>query len=198
MRLLALHRPGRQALELLRQGLVHAAGLHFSTTDEPERNADAVRAALGPGHQLLRMARWQEGIATAPARRIRTVRAALRTRLTWVGREAGSGARQCLDRLFQDRAGPRRFASHHRGVAEAVRAGWADAGVCVRLASQEAGLGFLPVQDETYELCFPSAAINDRRIRALVSLVRSPAYRRLIGHKPGYDTSQAGELRSVE
>ncbi|HVC93724.1 MAG TPA: substrate-binding domain-containing protein [Pirellulales bacterium] len=194
LRLLVLHRSGRQALDLLKRGLVHMAGLHFSTSDEPGRNAETVRDQLGDGYQLLRMARWQEGIAVTPTLKLRSIRAALRSKLTWIGREPGSGARQCFDRLFESRRSPRRIARHHRGVAEAVQAGWADAGVCLRLASEEAGLDFLPVQEEAYDVCFPTAILHERRIQAFLGVVRSPEYRGLLGVLPGYDTSETGNL----
>jgi molybdate-binding protein len=128
---------------------------------------------------------------------IKSVGGALRKKLRWVGREAGSGARQCLDELLEYRDKPRREARDHRGVAEAIRCGWADVGVCVRLVSEDAGLEFLSVRDETYDLCFASAATGDRRIQALVAAVRSESYRRMLGELPGYDARQAGELEEV-
>jgi putative molybdopterin biosynthesis protein len=197
LRLLVLARSSQQALDLMRRGLVHVAGLHFSTRDEPRQNAKVVRDKLGDGYQLLRMAGWQEGIAATPTLKLRSVQGALQSKLTWIGREAGSGARQCLDRLFEKRRGPRRVAHHHRGVAEAVQSGWADAGVCLRLVSEEAGLDFLPVQEEAYDACFPAAILHDRRIQAFLGVVRSTEYRRLLGTLPGYDTSEAGNLEVV-
>lgn len=194
LRLLVLHRSSRQAVEMLRQGLVHLAGLHLSTQDEPERNTQVVRESLGDGYDMVRVARWQEGIAVSPTEKLRSVTAAKKAKLTWVGREPGSGARQCLDRLLEDRAGPRRIARNHRSVADAVQSGWADAGVCVQLVSAEAGLDFLAVQEEAYDVCFPAALADDRRIKAFLSVVRSAAYRKLLGALPGYDTSETGNL----
>jgi putative molybdopterin biosynthesis protein len=197
-RMLVLHRSSRQALELLQQGKVHAAGLHLSTPDEPERNLDIVREALGGGYRLLRVARWQEGIAVAPSTRLRSVRGAVQSKLKWIGREAGSGARQCLDRLLENRPAPRRLARNHRGVAEAVHSGWADAGVCVQLTSAEAGLAFFPVQEEAYDLCIPSELVDDPRIQSLLQVVRSVEYRQLLGQLPGYDTAETGSLTRVD
>lgn len=196
-RMLVLHRSSRQAVELLKQGKVHLAGLHFSTDDEPEGNAIVVRDMLGNDFQLVRVARWREGIATSPAARVRSVRGALRSKLRWVGREPGSGARQCLDRLLGGRRAPRHLAPHHRGVAEAVRSGWADAGVCVELTSAEAGLTFLPVQQEAYDLCIPNALFDEPRIQAFLNVVRSVNYRRLLAGLPGYDTTDTGTLYVV-
>jgi molybdate-binding protein len=117
--------------------------------------------------------------------------------LRWIGREAGSGARQCLDELFESRTQPRREARDHRGVAEAIRCGWADVGVCVRIVSEEAGLEFLSVRDETYDVCFPTASTSDPRIAALIEAVRSESYRQVLGELPGYDTDEAGQLETI-
>jgi molybdate-binding protein len=83
-------------------------------------------------------------------------------------------------------------------VAEAVRAGWADVGVCHRLAAEEAGLGFLSVRTEAFDLCYPAAAAADPRVTGLVRVIRSPEYRRLLGELPGFDTATAGGVEAVE
>lgn len=197
-RIIVLPRPSGQALSLLSQGLVHAAGVHFATDEEPDGNTRAVRDTVGGGHSLLRVARWQEGLTIAASAQIDSVGDALRSRLRWVGREAGSAARRCLDELLEGRTSPRRIAHDHRGVADAVRCGWADVGVCHRLACEEAGLQFLGVRREHFDLSFPSSEQGDPRIAALIDVVRSPAYRRLMSDLPGYDTTDTGELGEVE
>jgi molybdate-binding protein/transcriptional regulator with XRE-family HTH domain len=197
VRLIPLPRCSRTALSLIGRGLVHVAGVHLTPADRPGGNAGIVRRELGAGYNLLRVARWEEGIAFAPSLRLHSVREAVGSNLRWIGREDGSGARQCLDELFGDRRPPRRMASDHRGVAEAVRGGWADAGVCLRLVSEEAGLDFLPVREEIYDLCFPNRWEGDYRIQALLQVVRSPSYRRALGELPGYDSAETGELHRV-
>ncbi|HEY0982010.1 substrate-binding domain-containing protein [Schlesneria sp.] len=195
LRLIVLPRSSRQAIRMLQDGLVHLAGLHFSTREEPDRNFDVIHETLGTGFQSIRLSRWQEGIVVRPEPRPRTVDGLLKTKLRWVGREAGSGARQCYDRLTQNGKAPRHLASDHRGVVEAVKAGWADAGICVQLASAEAGLDFLPLQEEAFDVCFRAGSIDDRRIKAFIKVVRSTAYREMIGELPGYDVRETGEIR---
>jgi molybdate-binding protein/transcriptional regulator with XRE-family HTH domain len=197
VRLIAFPRSSRTAMSLIGQGLVHVAGVHLARAEQAGGNAAIVMRELGAGYNLLRVARWEEGIAFAPGVRVPSVRAAVDSNLRWVGREDGSGARQCLDELFGDHRPPRRLASDHRGVAEAVRSGWADAGVCLRLVSEEAGLEFLPVREETYDLCFPDRWEGDHRIQALLHVVRSQSYRRALGELPGYDSAETGELHRV-
>jgi molybdate-binding protein/DNA-binding XRE family transcriptional regulator len=196
-RLLVVPRSSKQALRLLSQGLIHVAGVHLATAGEPEGNVKAAQTALGGGFELLRVARWQEGLCLAPSLAVRSLRSALRSRLRWVGREPGSAARECLDELRARHSPPRLIAHDHRGVAEAVRCGWADVGICLRLASEEAGLGFLSVREEGYDLCYQTSMQHDPRIRALQKAVRSASYRRLVGELPGYDSSEAGSVQAV-
>jgi putative molybdopterin biosynthesis protein len=85
----------------------------------------------------------------------------------------------------------------HAAVAEAVRAGWAEAGVCVRFSAAEAGLNFLPVRSETLDLCFSAAFQHDPRIQALVRWLQARACRRLISELPGYDARETGELATI-
>jgi molybdate-binding protein/DNA-binding XRE family transcriptional regulator len=198
VRLIPLQHPSRKALALLSQRVVHAAGIHLSRADQPAGNASVVRKQLGVGYNLVRVARWEEGIALAPGRALKSVRAAVRSKLRWAAREAGSGARQCLDELLHGKRIVHGFtASDHGGVVEAVRSGCADAGVCLRLVSEEAGLDFLGVRQEAYDFCFPAEWADDPRIRALVDTVQSPAYRKMIGELPGYDSAQTGELQLI-
>ena len=198
MRLLVLSRSSRQAVEMLKNRLIHLAGLHLSTDDQPDMNSRVIRESLGEGYEMISVAKWQEGIAVSPSEKLRSVRAAKKAKLTWIGREPGSGARQCLDRLLEGRCVTRRIARHHRGVAEAIQSGWADAGVCVQLMSAEAGLDFLPVQEEAYDVCYSSSLADDRRIKAFLRVIRSAAYRKTLGELPGYDCSETGNVWSAD
>ncbi|MFN0054585.1 MAG: substrate-binding domain-containing protein [Planctomycetales bacterium] len=197
-RLLVIPRSSGEALSLLGDRKVHLAGVHLAKAGRHQGNAAAVKRRLGVGYTLLHVARWQEGLAVAPSVGAASVSAALRAKLRWIGRESGSGARACLDELLPERAPPRRLARDHRGVAEAIRSGWADIGVCVRLVSEEAGLKFFTVRDEAYELCFASADAGDRRIQGLIETIQSESYRRLLAELPGYDVTGVGELVSID
>jgi molybdate-binding protein/transcriptional regulator with XRE-family HTH domain len=196
VRLIALNRGSREALALLKRGLVHAAGLHWSEESREDANASVVAKTLGPGFRLLHQARWEEGVALGPSVTSRSTRALRRSRIRWVAREEGSGARRCMDRLL----GGKRFrhvAADHRGVAQAIRCGWAEAGVAVRLAAEEAGLGFLEVQREDYDLCYSESLREEPAIAALRKVLRSSRLRKLYRDLPGYDVDRMGEEREV-
>jgi molybdate-binding protein len=185
LRLLPLVRSSRAALRLLQEQKVHVAGLHLGPEGSDE-NATVVREMLGPGYRLVRVASWEEGIVTAGDRKLSSAQAARSARFKWVGREPGSGARQCFEEVLGASVSPRRIALDHRGVAEAVRAGWADAGICLRLVGDEASLEFLHVRSEAYDLCYPETLETDARLRALLAALRGPRYRGQLADLSGY------------
>jgi molybdate-binding protein/transcriptional regulator with XRE-family HTH domain len=193
-RMIVLRRSSRQALELLAAGKVHAAGLHFSQSRQRSENMRVVRSELGQTGILVRVARWDEGLALDPRLRSATLASIKGSHARWVGREAGSGARQCQDEVLGGRPTPRRVAFDHKSVAAAVRCGWADIGPCVRLTSEESGLGFLKIQEKDYDLCFTAAVESDPRIAALVATLRSRRYRSRLAELPGYSTRQTGDV----
>lgn len=197
IRLLPFIRSSRQALDLLGRGVVHVAGLHLQDASAPRGNEQVVRESLGDGYTLLRVSRWQEGLALTPGLGIRSVPRALTAKLRWVGREPGSGARRCFDSLFKSRQRPRGYdhiATDHLGVVETIRTGWAQAGICVRLPAAQAGLDFLVVREEDYDLCFRTDLEHDPRLQALVRTVRSQPFRRSLGELPGYESGSTGEI----
>lgn len=200
IRLLPLLRSSAQALDLLRRGLVHAAGVHYTDARGHGANDDVVRRTLGPGYRLIHQLRWDAGIAVWPQRRERTPRALLRAGVRWVNREEGSAARSVFDALLAARRRPSGYhhvVRDHRAVAATVSSGWAEAGLCVRPAAAEARLGFIPLQQEAYELCVAEAQLDDPRLRALLAVLQSSAYRRWLADVPGCSARDAGDLRTV-
>jgi molybdate-binding protein len=193
-RMIVLRRSSSQALELLAAGKVHVAGVHLGHSGQRSENAHAARTRLGEGFDLVRVARWEEGLAVSARLSKPSLAGILRSKARWVGREEGSGARQCQDEILGGRPAPRRVAFDHRSVAAAVRCGWADIGPCVRLASEESGLRFLKVTEKDYDLCFAGTAQTEPRLAALLATIRSRSYRARLAELPGYSSKHTGEL----
>ena len=199
LRMLVFSRASGEALSMVDKGLAHVAGVHLATADDSRGNAKAIQDQRRLYDlDLLRVAYWEEGLAVQPAARIRSAAAAARAKMRWVGRSATAGARRCQDQLLGKRQKPRKVARDHRGVVEAIRSGWADVGVCLRLASEEGQLAFLPVTEENYDLCFRHDQAADARFVALIQSIRSSEYRRLLSELPGYRVQpHLGEVEHV-
>jgi molybdate-binding protein/DNA-binding XRE family transcriptional regulator len=196
-RLIVLPRSSGDALQLLGRGQVHVAGVHLVKAGQAKGNAAQIRARLGGGYSVLHVAHWLEGVVVSPALGIKSIAGIQRQKLRWVGRELGSGARECLDEVLQGRASPRLQARDHRGVAEAIRCGFADAGVCLKLSSEEAGLKFFGVRKDEYDVCYRTSQAADPRIKALVDVVRSSAYQTLMSELPGYDVRTSADVELI-
>ena len=195
-RLRWLHAPSEAALEGLRLGHAHLAGIHLFDEETSLFNAPFVRRAL-PGASLLPLARWELGFVVARRNPlgIRDARDLSRRGLRLVDREPGAGSRKLLDRVLA-KAGvrkPRRaglVAAGHHAVAEAIALGAADVGVATRLAAESRGLHFLPLSEERFDLVLPRGALDDERIGWLVDALASRTFRRELSALRGYRTAQ--------
>jgi molybdate-binding protein/transcriptional regulator with XRE-family HTH domain len=200
VRVIPLLRSSRQALDLLRQGLVHLAGIHMTDADGRPRNETAVRGGVGIGYHLLHQVEWQSGVVLDSGRRERSVAGLIRAKVRWVNREEGSAARDTFDTLIGSHRRPEgyeRVVHDHRAVATTVASGWADAGVCIRPVAAEAHLGFIPVHQEAYDLVVPDELIDDARVSALMSTLRSTEYRQLLADVPGCSSARTGDVHAV-
>jgi molybdate-binding protein/DNA-binding XRE family transcriptional regulator len=195
-RLIPLERSSGEALDLLHRGLVDVAGIHLATSTSDRGNARAARAILGAGYLHVRFATWEEGLALRTTTRALSVNSLVHSKARWVGRENGAGARACQDEILGQRRAPRRIAKDHRSVAEAIRCDWADVGVCLRLVAEDAGLKFIKVREEAYDLCVRATLETDPRVSKLIAVIRSPAFQGLFP-LPGYQLSRAVEFARI-
>lgn len=198
LRVIPLAYSSQRAIELLKQGLVHAAGVHLHGQAGQDENFLTARTVLGEKFRLLRIARWDEGVAIDPLLKLGSIKSALTSNLRWIGREKGSGARRCFDHVLGRRRRPEGYQYHagdHQAVTEAISAGWAQAGVCVRLPAEERGLQFLKVREENYDLCFLAEEEEDPRLQILLEAIRSISYKNDLQQLPGYHTDNTGELQ---
>jgi putative molybdopterin biosynthesis protein len=90
-----------------------------------------------------------------------------------VNRNNGSGTRVLIDRLLGG-ARPRGYAvqpRNHNAVAAAVAQGRADWGMTLDTIARNAGLGFLPVQEERYDFIVPKARLERAAVVAFRKLL---------------------------
>jgi len=96
-----------------------------------------------------------------------------------VNRNAGSGTRVLIDQLL-DGARPPGYAAQarsHNAVAAAVAQGRADWGVAIQTVASDYGLGFLPLQDEKFDLVIPRSRLGRPAVQRLLALLREPGTR---------------------
>jgi putative molybdopterin biosynthesis protein len=191
-----------QALRLAADGLVHVAGAHLRDADGQYNTARAGALLGGDGAQVIGFAAWREGLALAPrlAGRVTGVGDLARLGARLVNREAGSEARQVLDRelltLGLDPSalpGYDTTATGHLQVASAVAAGLADAGITAEPAAIAYGLPFVPLTEERFDLVIPGPVGESREVQSMIRALSSRWLLAQLDSLPGYDASRCGQ-----
>ena len=190
-----------QALTGLARGEAHVAGCHLIDEDTGQYNAAWVRRLVPFACTLVTFAAWQQGLVLAAGnpKGIGGVQDLFAPGVSIVNRQVGSGSRSLLDRLLSRQgipaealAGYDREAPGHLAMARVVASGLADAGVGVQAAASAFGLGFLPLEDERYDLVIPNHLLDEPGVQALLSLLRQPGLHRRVEALEGYDASGMG------
>jgi molybdate-binding protein len=80
-------------------------------------------------------------------------------------------------------------------IAQAIRAGRADCGIAARAVAQNAGLDFIPILWERFDLAVRPRHYFRPPLQALVSFMRSSAFAQRARELGGYDVAEAGAVR---
>jgi putative molybdopterin biosynthesis protein len=122
----------------------------------------------------------------------------------FANRALGTGTRVVLDELLPqagltpaDIHGYDHTEPSHAAVAHAVLSGQADAGLGIEAAAVQAGLGFVPLGQESYHLVCLKSALEQPGIQALQALLQTPQWQAQMASIPGYTASQSGKVLSL-
>jgi putative molybdopterin biosynthesis protein len=187
-------------------GELVAAAIHLHAEDD---TVDANVAAIKAGAHLhdavlIAFARREQGIVVASGNPlgISDFGDVVQTKARVAMRPAGAGAQLLLQALLYRRklgldalvcvqppcpTGP--------DIAQAIRAGRADCGIAFRSVARSAGLDFIPVVWEHFDLIMRQRDYFRPPLQALVNFLRSPALAQRAQELGGYDVSQAGTVR---
>ena len=195
-------------LVALRQGLCQLTTCHLIDAGSQEYNRSFVRH-LFPGQPmaLIQIYRREEGLMmkTGNPLGLREVTDLLRPGVRFVNREPGSGVRQWLDMRLADIAihpeqivGYNKVIHSHAGVAQAVKDGEADAGLGIAACAFEAGLDFIPLFEEPYEMVLFPDLLDDPRYRPFFDYLNSGEFRLEVRKMDGYRIPQnAGQVEVI-
>lgn len=181
-----------------------ACGLHIPDSEGGGHNVESVRAAGADRDAvLIEWARRSQGLMLAPGnpRGIESLADLASKRARLIDRQPGAGSRLLLDRLLLD-AGIARDdlqvcedpAVSETDVAREVHAGHADAGLGIEAAAHEAGLDFLPLVRERFDLLMVRRTYFEPPMQALLALTRTRRFAERAKTLGGYDLSGTGSV----
>jgi molybdate-binding protein len=193
------------ALNALKRGEVHVAGIHLAEESSGSWDLPNLKNSLGGMDcMVVTFAHWEEGLIVTRGnpKKIRSVSDVAKSSVKIVNRESGSGARRLLDKqLAAGRIKPSRVKGYkeevlsHLDVASRIKAGLADTGVGVRAAASIAGLDFVPLQRERYDLVIPKDYYESLSgLQVLLDMMVSKPFRDELEALGGYDTREMGRL----
>lgn len=182
-----------------------AAGLHVPDPEDGEDNVAAVRdSQLGREPVLIEWARRRQGLMVAPGNplAIHGLEDLVSTGARLIERQPGAGSRLRLDRLLEQ-AGIERTALtvldepavNENDVAREVHAGHADTGMGIEAAAREAGLDFLPLADERFDLVVGRRDYFEGPFQKLLALARTERFAERAATLGGYDLGATGTVR---
>jgi molybdate-binding protein/DNA-binding XRE family transcriptional regulator len=196
------------AVEAVKAGEVHIAGLHVVDAESGESNLPFLRKHLKEDNfTVVTFATWEEGwiVAQGNPKGVRDMGDLVRKELKLVNRESGAGARMLLDRKLTEGGinpvlvkGYDQSVMSHFEVARLIAEGHADIGIGVRSAAMVLGLDFIPLQIERYDLVIPTKLLKaNRGLEQLLDTIVSRPFRTEIEALGGYDTSQTGKVQPL-
>jgi putative molybdopterin biosynthesis protein len=196
-------------LRRLARNEVAMAAIHLHRVDGDDEAANVEAVAHAPGlHDvvLIAFARREQGLVVARGNpKSLTDMASVAARGARLAqRPSGAGAQLLLIALLA-RAG---IATERINVlkpacptgadlAEAVRTGRADCGVASRSVAVPAGLDFIPVAWERFDLAMRMRDYFMTGVQVLVAFVRTPTFLARAAELGGYDVAATGTVRHV-
>jgi molybdate-binding protein len=80
-------------------------------------------------------------------------------------------------------------------LAAAIRSGKADCGIATRAAAKSAGLDFVPLLWENFDLLMRQRSYFRPSIQALIGFIGDKRLKQRAAELTGYDTTPAGQIR---
>lgn len=191
------------------RGEVMVAAIHLHALKGEGEQANVATVAAAPGlHDavMIAFARREQGILVAPDNplKLSDIASIAQSRARMARRPAGAGAQLLLlaqlahagitmDNLTLVKP----VCPTGSDIAQAVRSGRADCGIATRSVAVAAGLEFLPLTWEHFDLVLRQRDYFMRSTQALFSFMRSAALRERATELGGYNIDGVGEVLLV-
>ncbi len=208
--LASLNEGTTRGVDRLLRGEVMATAIHFhgaeaSNHGDADPNVAMVRAMPGLHDAVLvGVVRREQGLLVAPGnpKKLQSLQDVRASDVRLAVRQSGAGAQLLLEELLT-RIGTslkdiRRLEPPcltGPDLAAAVRAGQADCGIATRAAARSAGLDFVPLLWESFDLLMRQRSFFRPAMQALIGFLAGPRMKQRAAELSGYDTAPAGKIR---
>jgi putative molybdopterin biosynthesis protein len=206
--LASLNEGTTRGVERLLRGEVIASAVHFHSLEisaNEDANVAALRGTVGLHDAVLvGVARREQGLLLAPGnpKNLNNLSDVLSSGAQVAMRQPGAGAQLLLEALLA-RLGASVKSLRRReppsltgpDLAATIRAGQADCGIATRATAKSAGLDFVPLLWESFDLLMRQRSYFRPNMQALISFQRESRFKQRAIDMSGYDTTSAGQIR---
>jgi excisionase family DNA binding protein len=191
-------------LDALARNEAAVAGLHVVDPDTGDYNVPAIRAAL-PGRDMVAIewAKREQGLIVAAGnpQQIASLADLVKNKLRFVPRQEQAGSHVLFVHLLSEAGialGDVSLAADaalsESDVAASIVEGKADAGFGIRASAAQAGLGFVPLALERFDLVLRRRDYFEPAIQTLLAFARADEFRARAARLTGYDVSNLGRV----
>jgi putative molybdopterin biosynthesis protein len=207
--LASLPEGSEEGLRRLTRGEVMVAAIHLHRLDGDDETANLEAVANAAGlHDavVITFARREQGILVAPDNPLglSDMASIATSRARMAQRPAGAGAQLLLLALLarasialDDLKLAKPAFPTGPDIAQAIRAGRIDCGIATRSVARSAGLDFLPLTWERFDLVMRQRDYFMKGPQALFDFMRQTSFRDRANELGGYDVSDTGAVRLV-
>jgi putative molybdopterin biosynthesis protein len=190
-------------------GEMLAAAIHLHVLDDvkADANVDAVKSRGGlQDAVMIAFCRREQGLLVAPGNplKLASIEDVSRTRARLAMRPKGAGAQLLLLALMHrakisldQLAAVAPTCPTGPDIAQTIRAGRADTGIATRGVANAAGLDFVPIVWEPFDLVMRQRDYFHPPMQSLVNFMHSEEFRTRARELGGYDLSVTGTVRFV-
>jgi putative molybdopterin biosynthesis protein len=157
--------------------------------------------------RLIHFVRRAQGLIIAPGNPlgIRSLADVGQTKARFINRQRGSGTHLALDKMLENSGIDRNDINGyyteeftHLAVAAAVAGGVADVGLGIEAAARKLKMHFIPLFSEDYYLLAKRETIEREEVENLIGVLKTAAFRAIVGAFPGYEASLAGSVVALD
>jgi len=191
----------------LRQDHAQLSGCHIYDPSSGQYNRPIVQNLFPEVETMLvTLAQRTQGLMVAPGNpaNILEVGDLTQDHVVLVNRNRGSGTRLWIDheltKLGLASSNVRGYdcqVKTHTEAAQIVQQGKATVGVGLEAAAWQAGLGFIPLFKECYDLVLMSDHVENTKLPILLEFLQTQTARTLLQQLKGYDTEHTGQIQRV-
>jgi excisionase family DNA binding protein len=186
-----------------------AAAMHLHALEDPETDANVAAISSRSDMQdavMVGFCRREQGLLLAPGNplKIRAIGDAIAKRARVAMRPKGAGAQLLLlSLLHRAKAAPDALVAVSPvcptgpDIAQAIRAGRADTGIATRSVANSAGLDFVPIVWEPFDLLMRQRDYFHPPLQALIRFLQSGELAARVHEMGGFDLSDVGKVRFV-